>query len=260
MRVTEKGQVTIPKELRDTLGIGAGTEVAFERADDAIVVRKVEGGSNRGREMVDRLRGRGDVRLSTGGDHGAHAAALIMAFGTLVDSNVLLDVITEDETWLEWSSNALASAADDGPLFINPIIYAEVSVRFSRIEDVEEALPPRTTGGSPCHGSRRSSLERHSSTTAGTRELGRRRSRTSSLAPTPQLRISGCLHATPLGTAPTSPRFSSHPLTRRRTEALSYLSNWAQSSGLSSTKWSRTAPSTPSTRTRPRCFGGSSLE
>ncbi|MDQ3898409.1 MAG: AbrB/MazE/SpoVT family DNA-binding domain-containing protein, partial [Actinomycetota bacterium] len=64
-RVTEKGQVTIPKELRDALGIGAGTEVAFERADDAIVVRKVEGGSNRGREMVNRLRGRGDVRLST---------------------------------------------------------------------------------------------------------------------------------------------------------------------------------------------------
>jgi antitoxin PrlF len=65
MRVTEKGQITIPKELRDALGIGAGTEVTFERADDALVVRKVEGGSNRGRELVNRLRGRGDVRLST---------------------------------------------------------------------------------------------------------------------------------------------------------------------------------------------------
>jgi predicted nucleic acid-binding protein len=65
-----------------------------------------------------------------------------VAFGTLVDSNVLLDVITEDETWLAWSSSALANAADDGPLFINPIIYAEVSVRFSRIEELEEALPP----------------------------------------------------------------------------------------------------------------------
>ena len=64
-----------------------------------------------------------------------------MAFGTLVDSNVLLDVVTEDEAWFEWSSTALAGAADDGPVFINPIIYAEVSVRFSRIEDVEEALP-----------------------------------------------------------------------------------------------------------------------
>lgn len=65
MRVTEKGQVTIPKELRDALGIAAGTEVSFERTDDVIVVRKVQGGSNRGRETVNRLRGRGDVRLST---------------------------------------------------------------------------------------------------------------------------------------------------------------------------------------------------
>jgi len=69
-----------------------------------------------------------------------------MAIGTLVDSNVLLDVITEDETWLEWSSAALARAADGGPLFINPIIYAEVSVRFSRIEDVEDALPTSDYG------------------------------------------------------------------------------------------------------------------
>lgn len=65
MRVTEKGQVTIPKALRDAFGIGAGTEVAFERADDAIVVRKIEGASKRGQELVNRLRGRGDVRLST---------------------------------------------------------------------------------------------------------------------------------------------------------------------------------------------------
>ena len=69
-----------------------------------------------------------------------------MAFGTLVDTNVLLDVITEDESWFEWSSSALARAAEDGPLFINPIIYAEVSVRFSRIEDVEDALPSSDYG------------------------------------------------------------------------------------------------------------------
>jgi AbrB family looped-hinge helix DNA binding protein len=65
MRVTEKGQVTIPKDLRDALGIGAGTEVVFERADDTIVVRKVQGGATRGRQLVDRLRGRGDLGLST---------------------------------------------------------------------------------------------------------------------------------------------------------------------------------------------------
>ena len=64
-----------------------------------------------------------------------------MTAGTLVDSNVLLDVLTEDETWFEWSSNALAEVAEVGPLFINPIIYAEVSVRFSRIEDLDVVLP-----------------------------------------------------------------------------------------------------------------------
>jgi len=60
----------------------------------------------------------------------------------MVDTNVLLDLLTEDPTWLEWSAEALAVAAEAGPLWINPIIYAEVSVRFSRIEDLEEALPP----------------------------------------------------------------------------------------------------------------------
>jgi AbrB family looped-hinge helix DNA binding protein len=64
MRVTEKGQVTIPKNLRDELGIGAGTEVRFERRADAILVRKVEH-STRGRRIVERLRGRGDVRMTT---------------------------------------------------------------------------------------------------------------------------------------------------------------------------------------------------
>jgi antitoxin PrlF len=64
MRVTEKGQVTIPKDLRDELGIGAGTEVTFERRADVILVRKVEH-PTRGRRIVERLRGRGDVRMTT---------------------------------------------------------------------------------------------------------------------------------------------------------------------------------------------------
>ena len=64
-----------------------------------------------------------------------------MAVGTLVDSNVLLDVLTEDERWLDWSYDALATAAELGPLYINPIIFSEVSIRFSRVEDVEEAIP-----------------------------------------------------------------------------------------------------------------------
>lgn len=65
MRVTEKGQVTIPKELRDALGIGAGTEVEFERRANTIVVRKTSGAPTRGRLLVERLRGRGDVAMTT---------------------------------------------------------------------------------------------------------------------------------------------------------------------------------------------------
>ena len=65
MRVTEKGQVTIPKALRDELGIGTGSEVEFERVADTIVVRKVADGPSRGRHLADRLRGRGDVSLTT---------------------------------------------------------------------------------------------------------------------------------------------------------------------------------------------------
>jgi len=60
---------------------------------------------------------------------------------TLVDSNVILDIVTEDEEWQEWSAAALEQCADSGRLVINPIIYAEVSIGFSRIEDLDEAVP-----------------------------------------------------------------------------------------------------------------------
>ena len=59
----------------------------------------------------------------------------------LVDSNVILDVVTEDRHWYAWSSSELAGLADDHALIINPIIYSEVSVGFTRVEDLEAALP-----------------------------------------------------------------------------------------------------------------------
>jgi predicted nucleic acid-binding protein len=58
----------------------------------------------------------------------------------LVDSNVLLDVVTEDPRWFDWSSGALARCAEEATLAINPIIYAEVSIGFDRIEELEETL------------------------------------------------------------------------------------------------------------------------
>jgi hypothetical protein len=62
--------------------------------------------------------------------------------GTLVDSNVILDVLTEDPRWYAWSSAALAQCASEGSLYINPIIYAEVSISVATIEEMEEVLPP----------------------------------------------------------------------------------------------------------------------
>lgn len=64
-----------------------------------------------------------------------------MSQGTLVDSNVLLDVLTDDEQWSEWSAATLAETAEAGPLFVNPVIYSEVSIRFSTVEALEDALP-----------------------------------------------------------------------------------------------------------------------
>jgi predicted nucleic acid-binding protein len=59
----------------------------------------------------------------------------------LVDSNVLLDVMTEDGRWFAWSRSVLEEHAENNILAIKPVIYAEVSIRFGRIEDLEAALP-----------------------------------------------------------------------------------------------------------------------
>jgi len=59
----------------------------------------------------------------------------------LVDSNVLLDIITEDARWASWSAETIEDAANQFRLVINPVIYAEVSVRYSRIEELDAVLP-----------------------------------------------------------------------------------------------------------------------
>jgi predicted nucleic acid-binding protein len=59
----------------------------------------------------------------------------------LVDSNVLLDLFTDDPHWAAWSGAALADLADRHRLVINVIVYAEVSIGFSRKEDLDAILP-----------------------------------------------------------------------------------------------------------------------
>ncbi len=61
--------------------------------------------------------------------------------GVLVDANVLIDIATDDPDWAEWSADALRRAGRGERLIVNPIIYAEVSVAFTRIEDLNELLP-----------------------------------------------------------------------------------------------------------------------
>lgn len=61
---------------------------------------------------------------------------------TLVDSNVILDLVTDDPRWGAWSAEALSRAADESVLAINPLIYAEVSVGFATVEELEQSLRP----------------------------------------------------------------------------------------------------------------------
>jgi predicted nucleic acid-binding protein len=59
---------------------------------------------------------------------------------TLVDTSVIVDIITRDPRWLSWAEAALRNAAEHSTLAINPIVFAEVSVKFDRIEDADIAL------------------------------------------------------------------------------------------------------------------------
>jgi hypothetical protein len=61
----------------------------------------------------------------------------------LVDTNVLVDYLDEESDWFDWSAAMLSDVAEQGRVFINPIIYAEVAVVFATLEDVEIALPSR---------------------------------------------------------------------------------------------------------------------
>jgi AbrB family looped-hinge helix DNA binding protein len=68
MKITTKGQVTIPVEIREKLGLFPNSEVEFEVTGQTVRIRKVrraEGRGRRGKSIVERLRGRGSVRMTT---------------------------------------------------------------------------------------------------------------------------------------------------------------------------------------------------
>ncbi len=60
--------------------------------------------------------------------------------GILVDSNIILDVFLDDPNWAEWSESKLVKFSSITKLFINPVVYSEVSIGFQRIEELEIAL------------------------------------------------------------------------------------------------------------------------
>ena len=60
--------------------------------------------------------------------------------GLLVDSNVILDLFLDDPNWAAWSESVLANYGDHATLYINAIIYTEVSIGFNKIEELESAL------------------------------------------------------------------------------------------------------------------------
>ena len=60
--------------------------------------------------------------------------------GLLVDSNIILDLFLDDPDWADWSESALAQYSDATTLYINAIVYAEVSIGFEKIEELESAL------------------------------------------------------------------------------------------------------------------------
>ena len=60
----------------------------------------------------------------------------------LFDTNVLLDIATADPVWLGWSENQLRTAAAQGPIFINPVIYAELAPAFADAAELDRWLDP----------------------------------------------------------------------------------------------------------------------
>lgn len=65
MRITSKGQVTIPQEIRERTGMLPSTEVEFKITNAGILIKKVEGKKSFGNQLINRMRGRSNVKMTT---------------------------------------------------------------------------------------------------------------------------------------------------------------------------------------------------
>ena len=111
---------------------------------------------------------------------------------TLVDSNVLIDVLSEDPRWFEWSAAALAKAVERAALCVNPIIYAEVAVGYSSGAAVDRALAEAQFERLPCRMRRAFSPGARSWNTGVGAGCGRPRCRISTSGRTRWWKITRC--------------------------------------------------------------------
>ena len=121
MTLTSKGQVTIPQDIRDRLGLSPGTAVEFDVVGDSVRIRKAPR-QGAGRPSWPTCAPRRAAQSAPADDRPDPRADArrVMRGAVLVDSNVLLDIVTGDEQWLDWSAATLADIAGSHRLVINP--------------------------------------------------------------------------------------------------------------------------------------------
>jgi hypothetical protein len=143
VQITSKGQVTVPQEIRNRLlaRIRNAGEYPSNPVGQTIAVCGLPIAANR---YASPRRRQKTIACATG-DNG-HSAWLRplgrlpqTKRGVLVDSNVLLDIATNDPHWGGWAGRALSEAAEHTTLIVNPIVYAEVSIGYTTIEALDAA-------------------------------------------------------------------------------------------------------------------------
>ena len=152
MRITAKGQVTIPQEIRLRLGLRRRrrSSSTWSGTRSGYGSRRAPRPRPRDRRSAPRP---GDDATDHRPDPRPHPG--IGVPGVLVDSNVLLDVLTEDPEWFAWSSESLARCADEAEIVLNPIVYAEVSVGVRSDRGRSSPRCRRTSScGARCPGTR----------------------------------------------------------------------------------------------------------
>ncbi|MEY9558285.1 AbrB family looped-hinge helix DNA binding protein [Sinorhizobium fredii] len=183
--VTAKGQVTIPKEVRDLMGTGPGSKVEFRRSAEGNILLVQEAAQEPVCQVARPCR--------QGAQHGCDPGLDARRSMTLVDTHVLLDVVTDDPEWADWSIAALEAASLDGPLLINDTVYAELAVRYDRIEQLDAFLSEAGRSSPRRRGRRSSSPARSLLNIAAQVDPGPASCRISSSEPTLQSANSLCL-------------------------------------------------------------------